>query len=275
LAAPEPQPSTNSPLQVLPSTPAVDAPDEVHARMFGTFVIELAGEEVGSWRGTKARSVLRYLVAHRERPVAKELLQEVLWPEIEPDVGRRNLHQAVYTLRQTLRRFEATSNLVLFEHDCYFLNPEIPLWCDVEAFEAGCVTGRRHEEAGRTLDAADAYRTCIGLYTGDFLEDASYDEWTMVQRNGLRMAFVEVAHRLGDLLMRRGATDEAIEVSQRLLSVDPADEAAHRRIMSCQHARGQRGLALRQYQACVDAVRLQYSLPPSSETAALLELIRS
>jgi DNA-binding SARP family transcriptional activator len=124
-------------------------------------------------------------------------------------------------------------------------------------------------------EAAVEYQQAFDLYLGDYLEDSPYDEWTIVTRNRLRMNFVEIAHRLGDLRLVQGSADEAISVSQRLLELDPADEAAHRRIMSCQHARGQRNLALRQYRTCVDAVRDEYELLPSPETTALFQIIRS
>jgi DNA-binding SARP family transcriptional activator len=256
---PEPGPSTEA---------------ELAAQMLGSFTVLLGGHSVNEWRSAKAKSVLRYLLAHRDRPVAKEALQEVLWPEADPEVARRNLHQAVYTLRRNLRPYAPGIDLVMFERDCYMLNAVVRISCDVDAFEANAASGRHRELAGDPDQAAAAYQQAVRLYVGDYLEDAPYDEWTIVTRNRLRIAFVETAHRLGDLLLARGSDEEAITVSQRLLHFDPADEAAHRRIMKSQHARGQRNLAIRQYQTCVEAVRGQLDLPPSAETIALLRVIR-
>jgi DNA-binding SARP family transcriptional activator len=243
--------------------------------MFGTFAVWLHGQAVNGWRSGKAKSVLRYLLAHRDRPVSKEALQEMLWPSTDPELARRNLHQAVYTLRRNLRPFAPGVDLVLFEHDCYLLNADVPIWRDIDAFEAHTRSGRRHEQAGDPGNAIAEYRSAIDLYVGDYLEDAPYDDWTIVSRNRLRIVFVEATHHLGDLLVAHGDLDEAIGVSQRMLHFDPADEVAHRRIMSCQHARGQRSLAIRQYWTCVHAVRGQFDLPPSAETSSLFRLIQS
>ena len=43
---------------------------------------------------------------------------ELLWPEIDPEVGRRNLHQAVYSLRRTLRSASPAQHIV-FDNECY------------------------------------------------------------------------------------------------------------------------------------------------------------
>jgi two-component SAPR family response regulator len=80
---------------------------------------------IADWIGLKGQCVLKYLVAHRGRPIAKDILMDVLWPDADSDAARRNLHQAVYCLRQTLRRGHPDFEHIQFENDCYLLNPEM------------------------------------------------------------------------------------------------------------------------------------------------------
>jgi DNA-binding SARP family transcriptional activator len=49
------------------------------------------------------------------------------------------------------------------------------------------------------------------------------------------------------------------------LAQDNCYEEMHRRLMECYLAQGRRGLAARQYQAYVQALRIELDVPPSPE----------
>ena len=55
---------------------------------------------------------------------------------------------------------------------------------------------------------------------------------------------------------------------------DPCREDAHRRLMRCFTRQGQPHLALRQYQACVDALDHELGVDPDPATTALAQQIR-
>jgi DNA-binding SARP family transcriptional activator len=98
------------------------------------------------------------MVRHHKTLVAKDVLMDVFWPEADQEVARRNLHQAIYNLRQMLRRGQPDFRPILFENDCYLFNPEIALNLDFEAFERHVQTGRRIESAGRSPEAFAEYK---------------------------------------------------------------------------------------------------------------------
>src|SRR5262249_1304304 len=100
----------------------------------------------------------------------KDVLMDVFWPDTDPESARRNLHQAIYSLRQTMRRGEPNFQPIQFENECYWLNPEIDLWLDSEEFARNAQPGGQLEAAGRPDEAAAAYQRAEGLYLGDFLE---------------------------------------------------------------------------------------------------------
>ena len=66
----------------------------------------------------------------------------------------------------------------------------------------------------------------------------------------------------------------AIDVGQRLLRHDPLRESAHRSMMRLYHRLGDRTAALRQYEACRDALAQQLGVKPAEETRALARTIR-
>ena len=98
----EPQePMAAKPSLQRPSSPSIG----IRITYFRSFSLTAGDEERGDFAVTKAVSVLRYLGAHRRVAVTRDVLIEALWPGLSADDGRRRLHQAIYTLRQTLRGF--------------------------------------------------------------------------------------------------------------------------------------------------------------------------
>ncbi len=95
---------------------------------------------------------------------------DVFWPDADPIAARRNLHQAIYALRQTLRQAQPDLQQIQFENDGYLLNPELDVWLDFEEFEQHMQAGRRLEVAGQIAAAVTEYAIAEGLYQGDFFE---------------------------------------------------------------------------------------------------------
>jgi DNA-binding SARP family transcriptional activator len=239
------------------------------AHLLGPFRLSLDDEPVDDWNGHKSRSVIAYVLANRRKPIPKEVLLELLWPEADPAAGRRNLHQAVYSVRRTLRRRRADVDHVCFEDGCYRLSPELSVWVDAEELEVRVAAGRRLDAEGRADDAAVEYGIADGLYQGDFLEDHLYDDWTRPQRDGLRSTYRHAAGRLCQHYTEDGEYSAALSLCQKLLTFDRCDEEAHRRVMRLYAAQGQRHLALHQFQVCTRALREDIGLPPSEDTRAV------
>jgi len=239
--------------------------------VLGSFRVFQDGVPVDPWRGVRAQRLLAYLVAHRHRPVSREQLIEVFWPDVDPEAGRRNLHQAVYTLRLALRARQPGVQHIVFDRDRYGLNPDVAVWVDAEAFEGLVRQARSAELAGQDDRAAAGYRSADALYGGDFLEDTPFEEWAIPERECLAARHTEVLQRLVELHLRAGAADEAIGCARRLLVRDPTDEVAHRGLMRGQVAQGRRGEAVAQFRRCALALQREYGLRPGPETVALYE----
>jgi DNA-binding SARP family transcriptional activator len=224
---------------------------------------------ITDWESLKAKCILKYLVAHHGAPIVKDVLMDVFWPDAEPEAARRNLHQAVYALRKTLRQRRPDFPYVWFEDDCYLLNPDTSTWLDFEQFEQHYREGQRLEAAGQLADAIEKYGIAEGLYQGDFLEEDLYEDWPAPQRRHLQILYLQMANRLGEYYVQHGDLAAAIVLCRKILSVDSCYEEAHRRLMRCYLAQGQRHLAVRQYQICVQALRDELDLTPSEETVTL------
>lgn len=255
--------------------------DEPRPARAPTFVVFCLGQfrfyddeqAILDWPNRRSKSVLKYLLLHGEQPVRRDLLMDTFWPDHEPSAARNNLNVAIYTLRQALRRGTAERSTILFRDESYMLNPELGVWLDVDEFRRRAKAGRAAMRRGRLADALREYETAVELYQGDLLEEDAYEAWAEQPRRELREAYVDALNFLAGYTYEAGQDAACIGYSRRLLAVEPADEATHRRLMRAYARQNQRYLAIRQYQQCVEALREHLDVAPDAETARLYKSI--
>lgn len=279
---PEPDKSlTSSPPPRLPSKqlPALLPPEPpkqpplLSIYCLGPFRVYQNERLINGWSSLKARAILKYLLIHREIPVAKEILMDIFWPEADLAAARRNLHQAIYTLRQALTQGYPDLQPIQFENDAYRLNPLINLWLDYAEFETHLKAGQRLEKAGQLAEAMTEYALAASLYQGDFLEEDLYDDWPVRQREYLRLIYLDLVNRLADYYLQQRRYPIAVKLCQRILTCDNCHEQTHHRLITCYLAQGQRSLAIRQYQTCLHTLKTELDLPPSTELQNLYQQI--
>ena len=239
----------------------------------GPFRVYQDDQLITDWDSLKGKSILKYLLANHGKSVSKDVLMDLFWPDADPEAARRNLHQAIYNLRQTLRRGHTDFMHVQFEDDCYSLNPSLCLWVDSQEFNRHVQAGQRLQAAQRIAEAMAQYGVAESLYQGDFLEEDLYEDWPTAQREHMQRTYCDLADRLSEHYMQNGEYSAAIALCQRVLLRDNCHEQAYRRLMRCYLAQGHRHLAVRQYQTCLDVLRSELDLVPSRETIMLYQSI--
>jgi DNA-binding SARP family transcriptional activator len=240
----------------------------------GPFRVYQDDQPVEEWPSNKGKCIFKYLVTHRERPVAKEVLMELFWPSAHPDAARNNLNVAIYGLRQALRQTRPSFSHVLFQDDCYLLNPDLKIWVDCEAFMEHLTTARALEHRWRLAAAMREYRAAEALYQGEFLEEDRYEDWLIPQRQGLQDDYLSLLDRLSHHYFEQEDYGACATVCSKMLAVDSCHEEAHRRLMHCYSRQGQPYLALRQYHLCKETLEEELDAPPTSTTTAFYERVR-
>ena len=254
-------------------TPATARSAALRARFFGHFEMLCDGETVALGRNGKALAILKYLLANRRRPVSQDLLMGWLWPESNLKKARWSLNSAIHGLRKILGDCPASplTNYIVLEEGYYHLCPAVLVATDVDEFDECYEQGRRLEEAGRMEEAAAEYERAVGLYRGDYLIEDLYEDWTMVERERLSNAYMDILDRLAAHYMESGQLRESIRACYRVLERDRCHEDSYRLLMRCYARLGMRGRALRQYRLCEKILGQEYGTVPSPETTALYE----
>jgi DNA-binding SARP family transcriptional activator len=217
-----------------------------------------------AWTRRKAAALLQRLAL--ERRLLKDQAIDFLWPEADLTSGSNNLYRTIHALRQTVDTAlgpGTASELFTFEDGVLSLAGSV--WVDVQEFERLCSEALAETPEQRAVLLEQA----LALYTGELLPDERYAEWTIGPREALHRRQREA--RLAFAAHARDARDyaKAISLLSPLLAHDPADEPVHRESMLTYALAGRRHEALRQYQACVDALAAELDVPPEPATAAL------
>ena len=240
--------------------------------MLGTFTL-MIGEKSVKLPMSRGLSVFQYLLFHHGQPASREVLMDIFWPDAEPETARNNLNVALYGLRTALRSVTFLP-VILFEEGAYGLSPDLHLWLDVEEFENHVKSGHQLESQQRLLQAVSDYETAISLYKGDLLGDSPYESWTVLDRERLRILYLDTLAHLSLLYFNQERYAACMTLCQLILARDPCREDAHCRLMQCYSRLGQGSLALRQYRICVQALQTELQVDPAPETTRLYERVR-
>jgi DNA-binding SARP family transcriptional activator len=244
----------------------------VHA--LGPLRVFRDGRELPPWSNRRSRSLLKYLLFHRDRPVPKEVLMDLWWPEAGERAARNNLNVAVHGLRRALRVDADEPTCVVFEDDAYRLHPDLDVWVDADEFEFLVGAARRSHRAGDRESAARDHEAALDLYAGDLFAADPYEEWSLPRIRSLQDDYLRALVAFADARLDDGDREGAEDAYRRALAADPCREEAHRGLMRCYVAARERALALRQYRLCESTLASTLGLGPGPETAALHERIR-
>lgn len=190
-------------------------------------------------------------------PVPREHLCFLLWSNRPEQEARRNLSHLLTHLRNVLPEPEA----VEANDDTVTLVPDF-IWSDAVAF-------LRERNGSDEAPSTDVLHRLADLYRGPLLAGFSlpgspeYESWLTLERQSLERVFLETVALLVELHIQQGNYAEAIEYANSFLYVNSFDEEMHRRLIELYGATGDRGAALRQYQACADILRRDLGLRPS------------
>ena len=201
------------------------------------------------WQSRKARDLVKILVSRRGRPVPREELADLLWPgDPHERIGSR-LSVALSTVRAVFDPGKAFDADHFVATDRAAIRLDLAnVRVDVESFLAlardALAAWTSSDPAGRELLAqAEA------AYTGEFLADDPYEDWTIPLREEARRAYLHTTRLLADAMADAGDADLAARYLLRLLERDHYDEGAHLGLVRAMAAAGRHGEARRAYLA--------------------------
>ncbi|MCL4831345.1 MAG: tetratricopeptide repeat protein [Caldilineaceae bacterium] len=227
-------------------------------RLLGQFTLTLDGETV-ELPSRPAQSLLAWLVLHPGIDHRREQLAGIFWPDATEENARNNLRHALWRLRRAV--------------------PEELLHTDKIAIR-WIADGKWEVDTGALTagpaqaDRADDLLPSLQAYGGELLP-GFYDEWVFPARDRLAALYDQRIGRLLALLLAEQRWQEAIQWAERWIAQGHTPEAAYGALMTAHASLGDRAPALAAFQRCVEALDQELGVPPSPETVALADAIRT
>jgi DNA-binding SARP family transcriptional activator len=208
------------------------------------------------------------------RPISRDEVLEILWPNCDPQRSGHRLHVAVSQLRQHLDPPRAASSVIRFQADAYQVAPGA-IETDFQTFETSFERGRGLLRLGAVDRAAEAFRCALAVYRGDFLADRPYADWALARRAYFLERRLTAISALADHALQRNDFAAAVEYTQLEVRADGLRERAHRQLMRAYYLMGQRGLAVRQFHICAEVLERDIGVTPARLTRQLRDAIIS
>ena len=239
---------------------------------FCRFQVRRLGQPIVLCSNRNGQAILRYLVTQPEHRATMDILMTVLWPEDEPAVAHHKLQVAVSALRRSLNHGyvkEAGGGYILCKNRVYELNPLVPLRTDVDEFLEYYQAGR--QSSGNVMVAY--YKRACDLYTGPFLSEDLYTDWSFMRRKQLTQVYLTMCNALAEYCLETGRYEHAMRWIGAILKENRCDEGAHQKLMRAYAAQGRRNEALLQYQLCARILAEELGVQPMPETISLFQAI--
>ncbi len=228
----------------------------LEVRLLGVVEIILDGRRLRPFNSLRLQRLLA-LIALRRGPQHRSRLAFELWPDSTERQARTNLRKLLHEFRHSLPDI---GEFVEIDNETVRWIPTGPSEVDVLRF--------------RDAIAAGDFELAARLYSGDLLP-ASYDNWILDERAKLRAEAYGALVRLAEEAAERDDHRATIRHAQRIIDLEPTDEAAVRIQMEAHLALGDRAAALRSYHWYAELLERELEVAPGEAIRAMYQRLRA
>jgi DNA-binding SARP family transcriptional activator/predicted ATPase len=248
--------------------------DEITTTLLGDFNVSVNGAFISAarWKFKHPRLLWQMLCLAPGHRVSRDEAAEALWPQAGVKASSNRLYHTLHTLRGIFSDagIGDARQLIQLQGGTLWLGASVQLDLDVERFRQAVHGARVHNGGDTTmafLETAQAlHRDALALPPGA-------EDWFAAHRRALLRDQAWVLEQMAQRHQAAGRIDGVVLAVQALVRVEPANEAAHRRLIELYDAQGRPDLAVQQYTACSRCLRRDQGIEPSLVTRQLVERI--
>jgi len=233
-----------------------ESPARLEVRFLGAVEIILDGRRLRAFNSLRLQRFLA-LIALRRDPQHRSRLAFELWPDSDERQARTNLRKLLHDFRHSLPDI---GEFVEIDNKTVRWIPTGPSEVDVLRFHDAMAAGN--------LELATR------LYSGDLLP-ACYDDWVLDERAKLRAEAYGALVRLTEEAAGRDDHKATIKRAQRVIDLEPTEEAAVRMQMEAHLALGDRTAALRSYHRYAEVLERDLEVAPGEAIGAIYKQLRA
>jgi len=219
-------------------------------------------------RGRQGRLAFAYLVSERDRPVSRDELIELLWPDRTPPAFEVALSALLSKLRAMLAAAGLSSHALRPVAHSYQLRLPAGSWIDTEESlravhdaEAALRSGSPQRAYGPAVVASSILRR--SFLPGD------HGVWIERKRDELVGIRLRALDCLAEIHLWNKEPTLALHAAEEAVDLEPYRETGYRRLMQIHERSGDRGEALRVYEDLRRLLATDLQTRPAPETEAL------
>lgn len=229
--------------------------------MLGTFQARHPEMTVSRFRTRRVATLLAYLSLYQGRLHFRDEVGELLWPDSELSVSRRNLRQALLSLRHALEPPPMPQGAVLHVVQSRLQLSSETLSTDVAEFESLIEKAKAATEPESRFGL---FKQAVALYKGELLP--GFDEiWVLNERLRMEDLYLYALGRLIKDCETLDRTDESIHFLRLALAKEPLAETWHTALMRQYLKLHRPSSALTQYEELAKLLKSELNCEPDEE----------
>ena len=238
--------------------------DLLTIRTLGNFSVSLGDMIISNTapRSQKVWKIFKRLITNRHKMVSIETLIETLWPEEEPFDPQKSLYTHMSRLRKLLIADGVDRHCILFQHNSYQWNPQLPIDLDVAEFENLIRQAEGQEDISEKVRSL---QKAINIYTGDYLAESSSEIWVVPVANYYRRLYLRAVGELVEVHTRMGMQDEVIKLCSQAIVIEPFEEDLHEKMIQALFINGEITAAQQHYERFHELIQREFGAEPSEE----------
>ena len=248
----------------------------INIHTFGDFVLEINGKPLSFSGKTQKKPIelLKAIIIHGKKPARKELLAELLWPDVDGDTALNCLRTTLQRLRKLVGK-----ETVILRDERISLNEE---YCQVDTWkikglindtEKLLCTNNTHKNQPDKYAVIENLNKITDLYKGHFLENDPEQKWVLPMQERLRNRVIHTLVRCAKYLSQTNEHQLALECYKKGILIDDRIEIFYQGCMGCYLSLGNFSQGLLTYDSCKKIIRQSMGIELSKETRRIFNLL--
>ena len=239
----------------------------------GRVNVEVDGEVLvkdTQFRGKQSRLLFAYLVLERTRPVSKEELATILWPQDMSPAWEGALSALTSRLRAVLSLVPLTNQKVSFSRSFGQYQVSLPsdVWIDIEAGASAIDRAEGFLRAGNPAQVLGPAGASAAISRRPFLPGIDCF-WADSLRGKLQRQLMRALDCISESQMLLGEPMVAVETATEAVKLDNLRERAYQLLMLAYSASSNRAEAVKVYHQLREHLAEELGTSPSAETEAI------
>jgi DNA-binding SARP family transcriptional activator len=244
---------------------------KVTVSTLGSYKVQIGDKDIknNQWGGKKPYLLFKHILALGCINIPKDILIDALWPQSNSKSGDKNFKVNLHRLRKVFEEGGSSgSSYIILKHNNISL-----------ALGLFNIDFLNFEESLKKADLSPEdknqsfYSEAEEIYGGNFLTDELYEESIVNKRDELQRSYIKVLEYLSTL-SQKPDPQKSIYYNSKIISFDPLNEQACRRLIRLYKSEGNINSAIRIYNDLKENLLEDIGVDPENETIELFEKLK-